>query len=115
MRKSIGILILAALGAVACGQASSPTAPSDNSTMLTVFIRGGAFSPNPLTVKQGMSVNWKNEDSVNHNAVLEGKFDSGVIPPLSAHSVPAVMNTAGTFNYHCTLHAGETGSIVVVP
>jgi plastocyanin len=113
MRKSAIVLVMAALGFVGCGKSSNPTSPSDSSsTMLTVFIRNSVFTPSPLTVKVGMSVNWKNEDTINHNAVLEGTFDSGTIPPLSAHSIPAVMSKVGSYTYHCTLH-GETGTIIV--
>ena len=115
MRKSAWIVLLATIGLVGCGKSSSPTSPSDNgSTMLTVFIRNNSFTPNPITVKVGMSVNWKNEDMIDHNAVASGTFDSGIIPPQSAHSIPAVMSKAGTYAYRCTLH-GETGSIVVQP
>src|SRR5262245_37455681 len=119
MRKSLGLLmVVAAIGLVGCGKSSSPTGPSSGSsgTTVTVFIRGGSFTPSPLTVKAGWSVNWKNEDTMNHNAVsLDGKFDTGVIPGLSAHSVSAVMTTAGTFAYRCTLHPNESGTIVVQP
>jgi plastocyanin len=29
--------------------------------------------------------------------------------------VPVLFSAAGTYNFHCSLHANETGSIVVTP
>jgi plastocyanin len=40
-------------------------------------------------------------------------FDTGSIAPTSAADVPVPFTTVGTYNFHCTLHANETGSIVV--
>jgi plastocyanin len=116
MRKGLCMLALALTTTfclVGCGESSHPATPSSNSTMLTVVIRDNVYSPNPLIVKVGMSVNWKNQDPVSHNAVATD-FDSGTIPPQSADSVPVVMHQAGTFQYRCTLH-GETASIIVQP
>jgi plastocyanin len=113
MRKRLCVLALATFGLAGCGESSTPATPSSNSTMLTVFIRNNVYTPNPIIVKVGMSVNWKNEDPVSHNAVATD-FDSGTIPPQSADSVPAVMHQAGTFQYRCTLH-GETAAIIVQP
>jgi hypothetical protein len=40
-------------------------------------------------------------------------FDTGSIAPTSAADGPVIFNSVGTFNYHCTLHANETASVVV--
>jgi plastocyanin len=42
-------------------------------------------------------------------------YESGNIPPLSAHDNPLTMTAAGTFTYHCRIHSGMTGAIVVQP
>ena len=107
----IGLALLAG----GCGSsASSTTAPSSSSALVTIFITNGVYSPNPLTVRVGQPINWKNNDSIAHSATSTS-FDTGSIPPLSAHDNPVTMSTAGTFTFHCSLHAGETGSIVVQP
>jgi plastocyanin len=104
-----------------CGSSSSsPTSPANPEgtnppNLLTITISKGVYSPNPLTVKVGQSVNWLNSDSFAHTATDSGVFDTGSIAPTSAADVPVVFNTAGTYNFHCTLHANETGSIVVTP
>jgi plastocyanin len=81
--------------------------------LLTVTIKNGVYSPNPVMVKVGQSVNWLNSDSFAHTATDPGVFDTGSIAPTSAADVPVPFNTAGTYNYHCTIHANENGSIIV--
>ena len=71
------------------------------------------YSPNPLAVKVGQSVNWLNTDSIAHTATSPGAFDTGSIAPTSAANVPVLFNTPATHNFRCTIHANETGSIVV--
>ena len=112
-----------ALFAAGCGSSSSPSStapssPTNSTSIVTIFITNGVYSPNPLTVKVGQLVNWKDNDSIAHTATLSGgafSFDTGSIAPNSAADVPVAMTTAGTFTFHCTLHANETGTIIVQP
>jgi plastocyanin len=121
----LSLVFVLGLFASACGE-STPTSPSNgngssggNSTLFTIFIAGNlgsqSFAPNPLTIKVGQTVNWKNNDSIQHTATLAGVFDTGDIPPMSAKNAPVTMNTAGTFTYHCTIHPGMVGTIIVQP
>ena len=104
-----------ALFAFACSSSDNPGAPSGSDGLVTIFITNGVFSPNPLTVKVGQRVNWKNNDTRPHTATLTGVFDTGSIAPTSAADVPVAMNTAGSATFHCSLHSGETGTIVTTP
>jgi Plastocyanin len=106
----------------ACGSstspATSPTSPTNPEgtnppNLLTITIKNGVFSPNPVMVKVGQSVNWLNSDTVAHTATDPGVFDTGSIAPTSAADVPVPFRTAGTYNFHCTLHANENGTIIV--
>ena len=117
------IFVSSALGAIGCGSDSPPAGPSTGSgsgngtsgNPITVFITNSVYSPNPLTVRAGQYVNFKNNDSIVHSATFDnGTYESGDIPPLSAHDAPVAMITAGTFALHCRMH-GEKGSIVVTP
>lgn len=116
---AVGILMSSALVAVGCGSDSaSPTAPGGGGdgtrdNPITVFITNSVYSPNPLTVKAGQYVNFKNNDSTVHSATFDnGTYESGDIPAFSAHDVAVAMTTTGTFTFHCRMH-GEKGSIVV--
>ena len=108
-----------ALVAAGCGGSSnsstSPSNPTDPNSLVTIFITNGVTSPNPLTVKVGQKVNWKNNDTIAHTATLTGVFDTGSIAPNSAADVPVAMNTVGTATFHCTIHPGETGTIITQP
>jgi plastocyanin len=128
MRRCVGsiqavaalFVMSVALAAGGCGSTpASPTTPPSGSgdgssgNPITVFITSSTYSPNPLTVKAGQFVNFKNNDSIVHSATFDnGTYESGDIPPLSAHDVPVAMTTTGTFGFHCRLH-GEKGNVVV--
>ena len=121
---------LAALAAVllmsGCGGGSStsptpiPTVPAPNppgaaDVVITIAGNDGgmSFSPNPASVKVGQTVAWKNNDSTTHTATQDsGAFDTGAIPS-GATSAPIAMNTAGTFDYHCSYHPSMVGAVTV--
>jgi plastocyanin len=110
-----------AVAAAGCGSSTdstSPTSPTNPEgtnppSLLTITIKAGVYSPNPLAVKVGQSVNWLNSDTFAHTATDAGVFDTGSIAPTSAADVPVKFTTAGTYSFRCMLHANETGSIVV--
>ena len=120
------IAMVVALIASGCGSSNSTTSPTGSCTptptnpecvnppnLLTVTIKNGVYSPNPVSVKVGQSVNWLNSDSIAHTATDPGVFDTGSIAPTSAADAPVPFNTPGTYSYHCTLHANESATIVV--
>jgi plastocyanin len=125
-RFTVGAVILLALFTIGCGSSTSPTTITTTSStnpegtnppnLLTVTITNGVFSPNPVTVKVGQTVNWLNSDTIAHTATDSGVFDTGSIAPTSAHSDNGdgvTFNTIGTYNYRCTLHANETATVNV--
>ena len=117
-RGALLAVVMFALFAAGCGSSTSATSPSNpegtnGPNLLTITILKGVYSPNPLMVKVGQSVNWLNSDTFAHTATDSGVFDTGSIAPTSAADVPVPFRTAGTYNFHCTLHANESGSIIV--
>ena len=116
---AVVILMSSALAVAGCSNSASPTAPPSGNgdgtrdNPITVFITNSVYSPNPLTVRAGQYVNFKNNDSIVHSATFDnGTYESGDIPAFSAHDVAVAMTTTGTFALHCRMH-GERGSIVV--
>lgn len=70
------------------------------------------FSPKSLTVKTGESVTWTNQDSVGHSATADSEsFDTGILSQGQSNTV--IFAKAGTFTYHCSLHPGMKGTIIV--
>jgi plastocyanin len=119
---AIVALFVAVLAAISCGSNSSNGSSPVSATnpegtnppnLMTITIRSGQYSPNPLTVKVGQSVNWLNSDTFAHTATDAGVFDTGSIAPTSAADNPVPFTTVGTYPFHCTLHANESGTIVV--
>jgi plastocyanin len=72
-----------------------------------------AYAPNPLTITSGTTVTWTNDDSLAHTSSSDtpGVFDSGTIAAGGKFSF--MFQTRGTVNYHCNIHPGMIGSIVV--
>jgi plastocyanin len=55
----------------------------------------------------------ENNDTAAHDATQDAsRFATGVVN-AGATSAPLTMSTAGTFTYHCTIHPGMVGTIVV--
>jgi plastocyanin len=79
-----------------------------------VSIENFAFTPFSVSVPVGDSVTWTNQDAaVTHTATANnGAFDTGQIKTGSSATV--TFEKAGTFNYHCSVHPGMTGRVVVV-
>ena len=119
-RIALSVMLSLAALTSACGRDSNPT-PSPSPDLgpgidATVRIKGSTYSPSPLQLRVGQTVNWLNEDSFEHTATLPGVFDTGKISPTSAHSEngdQVTFRTAGTFTYHCSLHPQEVGMIIV--
>ena len=64
-------------------------------------------------MRVGQTVAWHNADSTAHTATQDASsFNTGAIN-AGASSSPIMMSTAGTFTYHCTLHPGMVGTLVV--
>jgi plastocyanin len=117
-------LILAAVVVtltVGCSSNSNSTAPSTSNTSPggpSVSIVAGAFaltttaySPNPQTISRGSTVTFINNDTTSHTATSSGTFDTGTIGPGGRASV--TLQNAGSITYHCTIHPGMVGTLIV--
>jgi plastocyanin len=123
IRRSIMMLVALAsfgglmLSTAGCSSSSSPSSPTTTSADVTVSIAGvlGAqsFVPNPVAMRVGQTISWKNADAITHDATQDGsRFTTGNIAG-GATSSPIMMSTAGTFTYHCAIHPGMVGTITV--
>jgi len=71
-----------------------------------------AFSPKRITISKGTRVRWANTGAVGHSSTsTSGKWDSGTI--AAGDSFSRVFKKAGTFLYHCKIHATMKGRITV--
>ena len=115
--------------AIACGGSSSPSPASPSSTpsltpppdapSAAVGIPVGAqslgnkaYTPDELTVEVGTTVTWTNTDSMSHTSTSDAtEWNSGIVAPGGRFSF--AFQTAGTFQYHCAIHPGMVGTVVV--
>jgi plastocyanin len=78
-----------------------------------VTMEGIAFKPAEITIKAGDTVTWTNEDSVGHD-VTGDDFKSGAAGGLgNGDTFEHTFDTAGTFDYVCTVHPGMEGTVKV--
>ena len=118
-RVSVLTFTLGSLGfAAGCGS-SSPSSPSSSTPAsdVTITIQGNrgnqSFTPEPSTMRVGQTVAWRNADSITHNATQDSNRFATSNLGAGATSSPIAMTTAGTFTYHCTIHPGMIGTLVV--
>jgi plastocyanin len=125
---STRLVLIAAVSmlAVACGSdSSSPSTPAPTpvptpggaSTAVSIpvgaeVLGNRAFSPDNLEIDAGTTVTWTNTDSVSHTSTSNASgWDSGIIAPGRQFSF--TYQTSGTFPYHCAIHPGMVGTVVV--
>ena len=131
LRVALTSLVL--LSAVACGSSySSPSTtpspapspapgpvstPGAGSSPVTIPVNAStltstAFAPDAVDVSAGATVTWTNNDGVSHTSTSDaGVWDSGIVQPGGQFSVS--FPTAGTYHYHCLIHPGMIGTVVV--
>jgi plastocyanin len=127
----VGLVAVVSMFIFGCGGSSStysPTVaptptpaatPSGNGSSTTISIPSGAealgpngFNPNSLTVAAGTTVSWTNTDSVAHTSTSDASgWNSGTLAPGQRFDV--AFPTNGTFHYHCAIHPGMTGTVIV--
>lgn len=77
-----------------------------------VPIRNFVFEPATLTVAQGDTIIWSNQDFVAHTATAhDGAWDSGSVPAGDTWQLVAV--TPGRHAYYCVFHPNMEGTIEV--
>jgi plastocyanin len=89
---------------------ATPVAPAQTST---VTIQMFTYSPDPVTVAVGDSIQWINQDDMIHTATADdGTWNTGDISGGTT-SAPIIFGRAGTFPYHCIPRPGMKGTVQV--
>lgn len=104
----------------ACSSPSGPAVSYSN-----VAISDAGFAPGTVTIVAGAGVRWTNSGALGHTITADGgAFGSGTLGApgsdgyggmTSGGSFRWVFAAAGTFPYHCSIHTGMTGAVVVTP
>jgi cytochrome c oxidase subunit II len=81
-----------------------------------------AYSPNPMTVKKGDTIQVQNKDQTPHTVTsgkglddpLKGKmFDTSIVNPGAPAKIATASLNAGTYPFHCAIHPYMTGTLKV--
>ncbi len=81
------------------------------SEVVRITIHDLAFSPAEVTAKVGDTIEWTNDDFVDHTATAnDGAWDVTIAAGKSAQRK---LTDAGTFSYYCKIHPNMTGTIHV--
>jgi plastocyanin len=119
--RTAGTAVLAiamALALVACSASSAPTVPATAAPAASgaagsvVTIADFAFAPTAITVAIGTTVTWTNSDTAGHTVTADdGSFGSDRLGTGATFS--QTFARAGTFAYHCSIHASMKGTVTV--
>jgi amicyanin len=113
----INLILIALLFAIllisGCTQSTGGNQGNPQPSANSVDIKNFAFSPSTLTIKVGETVTWTNDDSTSHTVTSDSgsELGSGSISPGQTYS--HTFNTAGTFDYHCSIHTSMKGEVIV--
>jgi len=102
-------LVLAASGSL-LGLTVAPAAASTH----TVLIKQYAYTPASLTVDEGDTVTWTNQDTVQHDVMITAGPAMVHSPMLSkGQSWSHTFGAAGSYSYVCSVHPDMVASITV--
>jgi plastocyanin len=103
-------VLIAAFVMVSCYKSKSSY--NSNTTTSKISITSSGYSPASLTVTNGSTVTWTNNDNMAHTVTTtEGSINSGDIAPGSSYT--KTFTTAGTYTYHDSNNTNMTGVLIV--
>ena len=78
-----------------------------------VDIKNTMFTPSQVSIDNGGTVTWTNNDTVAHNVIVDNGEgpSSDLIQPGSSYSYE--FTKPGSYQYHCSVHPSMRGTIVV--
>jgi plastocyanin len=95
------------------GGAACEPAAVDADFAGAVSIKDFTMNPTTVTIKVGETVAWTNDDSASHTATMDD-VDCSTDSIASGTTAKLKFNVAGTYKYHCRIHASMTGFTVEV-
>lgn len=93
------------------GDGAPTIASSQNSNSIAII--NFAFSPPTLTINKGDTVVWTNQDSASHRILSDSGTEIDSVVLSTGATYTHTFNSAGTFDYHCSIHTSMKGRIVV--
>ena len=106
LARALLVPLLLLVSVASCGGADDDSSSSDPGVVL---VKDNVFAPKSATVKVGETVTWKFEGASAHNVTFDG-FNSKL---MKTGTYEHTFDAAGSFDYHCTIHTGMSGTVEV--
>lgn len=125
MRNTMSALIVLVLAVLALGGCSSSDGDDSDVTTTTAATEAGegqgdgaqvsvvnfAFEPSEVSISVGESVTWTNDGSGRHTTTAnDGLWNQQL---GAGESFTEIFDTAGTFDFFCSIHPAMTGTVTV--
>lgn len=107
------VLVVVIAGFYVFNGKSNSNSPSNVESGNVVKISGFAFSPSEIKIKSGESVTWINEDNAPHAIVSNSGNELASDSFSKGKSYIHTFNSAGTYEYHCSIHPSMKGKVIV--
>jgi plastocyanin len=104
--KTVGAAVLAVL-AVALLTAA---ALASSRATINVSAKDNFFDPTKVKIGAGEKVQWTNDGAVDHTVKFKGQKNKFISPGATTSKK---FKKTGRFPYHCTIHQGMDGKVVV--
>jgi plastocyanin len=120
MRRSMsiaaGLIVLGACGGGGGGGTEPPPPPPPTlvHAKRVTATSGLAFDPSTVSIPAADTIYFTFQ-SVQHNVIFDTQGSPANVPNSQSTTVKRQFTTAGTFNYHCSIHPQMTGSVTVTP
>jgi plastocyanin len=103
--------------ATAAALPGAPAVTFTTTAAAIVRVANNSFTPNAITIPNGTVVTWEWQGTTSaHNVTFAAVTGAPTnIGNQTTGSAQRTFNTAGTFNYQCTNHAGMTATVTVNP
>ena len=112
MRASV-VFVAGLLLVSACGSSAGAARQSQpgGDAAATVEIKNYTFNPSTITIRIGQTVQWNFDDNgIAHNVIGDDGLQTS---DLTSGTYRHTFAHAGTFNYHCSLHASMLAVVIV--
>ena len=109
---SLTLVLLICVPGVILWESQPVHAASSTVRIVDTVPLAGRYEPASLTIVQGDTVRWANEDNEVHTATGTGWNTGDIGAGKTSISIP--FNQLGTYNYSCLHHDTMTGTVTVV-